>query len=194
MRLANLMPAKLMPAGALLLAAFVLAGCPTTLVERAVEARSSGDIITDNEIVIDVNTIMADLGTVNASTEIYEQRLLVTGLFDDKAVYDEFKARVSEVEKVKALYWHVTYMSEADQETAGLISWDEVIILDNKVGVNLIGQKDIADVNFRVTADGFSTVYLLGRARSQEELDLALSTARGTEGVKKVVHYVEVRP
>ena len=189
MRLANLMPA-----GALLLAAFVLAGCPATLVERAVEARSSGDIVTDNEIVIDVNTIMADLGTVNASTEIYEQRLLVTGLFDDKAVYDEFKERVSEVEKVKALYWHVTYMSEADQETAGLISWDEVIILDNKVGVNLIGQKDVADVNFRVTADGFSTVYLLGRARSQGKLDLALSTARGTEGVKKVVNYVEVRP
>ena len=194
MRLANMMPANLMPAGALLLAAFVLAGCPATVIERAVEARSSGDIITDNEIVIDVNAIMADLGTVNASTEIYEQRLLVTGLFDDKAVYEEFKERVSKVEKVKALYWHVTYMSEADQEAAGLISWDEVIILDNKVGVNLIGQKDVADVNFRVTADGFSTVYLLGRARSQGELDLALSTARGTEGVKKVVNYVEVRP
>jgi len=189
MRLTNLFPA-----GALLLAAFVLAGCPTTVIERAVEARSSSDIITDNEIVIDVNAIMADMGTVSASTEIYEQRLLVTGLFDDKAVYDEFQQRVSKVEKVKALYWHVTYMSEADQEAAGLLSWDEVVVLDNSVGVNLIGQKDIADVNFRVTADAFGAVYLLGRARSQGELDLALATTRDTEGVKKVVNYVEVRP
>ena len=181
-------------ASVLLLAAFMLAGCPVTLVERAVEARSSGDIVTDNEIVIDVNQIMANLGTVDASTEIYEQRLLVTGLFDDKALYDEFKQRVGEVPKVKALYWHVTYMSKADQASAGLLSWDDVIILDGKVGVNLIKQKDIADVNFRVTADSFATVYLLGRARSQGELDLALAAARGTEGVKKIVNYVEVRP
>jgi hyperosmotically inducible protein len=185
---------SLLPAGVLLLAAFGLAGCPITIVERAVEARSAGDILTDNEIVIDVNAIMADLGTVKASTEIYEQRLLVTGLFDDQALYDEFQRRVSEVPKVKALYWHVTFMSEADQEVANLLSWDEVLILDSKVGVNLIGQKDIADVNFRVTADSFGVVYLLGRARSQGELDLALATARNTEKVRKVVNYVEVRP
>ncbi len=189
MRVSNLLPAS-----ALLLAAFVLAGCVITAVERVVEARSAGDIVTDNEIVIDVNAIMADLGTIKASTEIYEQRLLVTGMFDDKALYDEFHQRVGEVAKVKALYWHVTYMSEADQASADLLSWDDVIILDNKVGVNLISEKDIADVNFRVTADSFANVYLLGRARSQGELDLALAAARGTEGAKIVVNYVEVRP
>ncbi len=189
MRLTNVFSAS-----GLLLATFVLAGCVITAVERVVEARSAGDIVTDNEIVIDVNAIMADLGTVSASTEIYEQRLLVTGLFDDRALLDEFHQRVGEVAKVKALYWHVTYMSEADQASAGLLSWDDAIILDNKVGVNLISEKDIADVNFRVTADRFANVYLLGRARSQGELDLALAAARGTEGAKKIVNYVEVRP
>lgn len=187
-------PTSLLSAGTLLLAAFALAGCPVTLVERAVEARSTSDIVTDNEIVLDVNKIMADLGTIKASTEIYEQRLLVTGLFDDKALYDEFRQRVGEVEGVKALYWHAVYMSEADQKSANLLSWDDVLILDNKVGLNLIAEKDVADVNFRVAADSFATVYLLGRARSQGELDLALAAARGTEGVKKVVNYVEVRP
>ena len=33
---------------------------------------------------MDINAIMAKLGTIKASTEIYEQRLLITGLFDDK--------------------------------------------------------------------------------------------------------------
>ena len=36
--------------------------------------------------------------------------------------------------------------------------------------------------------------YLLGRARSQEELDKALAAVRGTEGVRKVVNYAVVRP
>ena len=89
MRLTNVFSAS-----GLLLATFVLAGCVITAVERVVEARSAGDIVTDNEIVIDVNAIMADLGTLKASTEIYEQRLLVTGMFDDKALYDEFHQRV----------------------------------------------------------------------------------------------------
>jgi len=185
---------RLLPAAGLLLVALVLAGCPVTLVERAVEARSADDILTDNKIVLDVNEIMASLKTIKVSTEIYEQRLLLTGLLDDKALHDEFRDRVSKVEGVKALYWHVAYMSEADQASANLLGWDDVIILDNKVGVNLIAEKDVADVNFRVTADSFSTVYLLGRARSQGELDLALAAARGTEGAKKIVNYVEVRP
>jgi osmotically-inducible protein OsmY len=185
---------SLLPAGALLLAAFVLAGCPVTLVERAVEARSTDDIIADNKIVLDVNEIMVDLGTIDASTEIYEQRLLITGMFDDQAVYDEFRRRVGEVEGVKALYWHVVYMSEADQEAADLLTWDDVLVLDNKVGLNLIGEEDVADVNYRVAADSFAKVYLIGRARSQAELAVALAAARGTEGVKEVVNYVEVRP
>lgn len=185
---------RLLPAGALVLAALVLAGCPVTLVERAVEARSTDDIVADNQIVIAVNEIMVDLGTLDASTEIYEQRLLVTGLFDDKALHDEFRQKVGEVAGVRALYWHVTYMSDADRASAGLLSWDDVILLDNRVGLKLIGDEGIADVNFRVAADSFAKVYLLGRARSQGELDLALAAARGTEGVKDVVNYVEVRP
>ena len=84
-----------------------------------------------------------------------------------------------EVEGVKALYWQVVYMSEADRASANLLSWDDVLVLDNKVGLNLIAEKDVADVNFRVAADSFATVYLLGRARSQGELDLALAAARG---------------
>ncbi len=64
-----------------------LAGCPAqTAIAYAIEARSAEDIAKDTEIVVDVNKIMVDLGTIKASTEIYEQRLLVTGLFDDKAL------------------------------------------------------------------------------------------------------------
>lgn len=169
---------------------------PKTLIDRAIEARSTDDIVTDNRIVVDVNEIMVEYKTLKASTKIYEQRLLITGIFDDQKLFDEFSSKVLEIEGVKKLYWHVVFMSEEEQEKrdAELLDWDDVLVLNTKVGINLIGTRGVADVNFRSAVDSFSTTYLLGRARSQEELDKALAAVKDTEGVTKVVNYVVVRP
>ncbi|MFB3150214.1 MAG: hypothetical protein ACE10M_06550, partial [Alphaproteobacteria bacterium] len=40
---------------------------PKTLFDRVIEARSTKDIFKDNGIVIEVNKLMADLGTLEAS-------------------------------------------------------------------------------------------------------------------------------
>ena len=169
---------------------------PKTLIDRAIEARSSGDIAKDNEIVLAVNRIMADFGTIKASTEIYEQRLLVTGLFDDQKMHDQFRAKVNAVKGVKKLYWHVSVMTKQEQEKnkGKMIDWADAMVLDNKAGLKLVGTKAVADVNYRIAADAFSTVYMLGRARSKEEADKAIAALKGTEGMKKLVNYVEVRP
>ncbi len=182
------------------LAGLTLAACPSTppitLFERAIEARGTLDIIEDNRIVIDVNRIMADIRSIKASTEIYEQRLLITGLFDDKPSYDRFRKRVGEVKGVKKLYWHAAYMSKADQErqSGRLLGWVAAVALDVKVDAKLLVTRGVANVNFRTAVDSFGTVYLLGRARSGEELKKALAVTRGVKGVKRVVSYVEVRP
>lgn len=167
---------------------------PKTLIDRAIEARSTADIAKDNEIVIKVNAIMAKQTTIKASTEIYEQRLLVTGIFDDRATYDAFEKNVRAVQGVKKLYWHVRYMSDEDQKKAHLLDWPDVTVLSTKAQARLVGTAGVADVNFRTAADSFGIVYLLGRARSQEEADKALARVKDGDGVKKVVDYVEVRP
>lgn len=169
---------------------------PKTLVDRAIEARSAEDIAEDNRIVIDVNAIMADLGTIKASTEIYEQRLLITGIFDDKSVYDRFESRVREVEGVRELLWHAVYMSDEEQERrkAEMLGWEDVLILETRVDVELVSTRGVADVNFRTAADSFGTVYMLGRARSNEELVKAERAVRSTEGVRDVKNYAVVRP
>ncbi len=169
---------------------------PKTLVDRAIEARSSKDIIEDNRIVIDVNKVMAQLGTIKASTEIYEQHLLITGLFDDKATYDKFEAGVKKVTGIKQLYWHVHYMPEAEQQRrkAEMIDWKDALVIGAKVRANLIGTRGVADVNIRTVVDSFATVYVLGRARSNEEMKKALDVISRTEGVKKVVNYAYMKP
>lgn len=182
-----------LPAGAQLLD---ILKAPKTLVDRAIEARKGEDIVKDNQIVLKVNKLMAELTTIKASTEIYEQRLLVTGIFEDKALYDKFHAGVKKIEGVKQLYWHVRYMPEAEKKAREkeMIDWKDALVLDAKAGLSLVETRGVADVNYRVAVDAFSAVYLIGRARSDEELKKALSAVRGTEGVKKVVNYVEVRP
>ena len=177
---------------------FDILTAPKTLFDRAIEARSFSDILEDNRIVGEVNAIMVDLGTIRASTEIYEQRLLITGMFNDKKIYDQFLTDVKKISGVKKLYWHVTYMTEKAQERREekkeLLKWVDVLSLDISVGLNLVGTRGIADVNFKVAADAYSNVYLMGRARSQPEMDKAVKAARKTEGVKKLYNYAIVRP
>lgn len=183
------------PAGAQLLDVLT---APKTLIDRAIEARSMGDIAKDNEIVLKVNKVMADVGSIKASTEIYEQRLLITGFFDDKATYDKFEKGVRAVPEVKKLYWHVVYVPKADLEakkkSGELADWTDVLGMETKAKARLIGTKGVADVNFRVTGDPTRTLYLIGRARSQEEMTKAVARLKEGEGVKRVVSYVDVRP
>lgn len=167
---------------------------PKTLIDRAIEARSAADIAKDNEIVLKVNGIMADLGTIKASTEIYEQRLLITGVFDDKALYERFEQKVRAIKGVRKLYWHVSYVAKDDARRQQMLDWADATTMATKAQARLIGTGGVADVNFRTTADAFANVYLLGRARSGEEAKKALSRARDGNGVKKVVNYVDVRP
>ncbi len=167
---------------------------PKTLIDRAIEARSASDIATDNEIVLKVNGVMADIGTAKASTEIYEQRLLVTGLFDNKAVYDKFQQGVRNVRGVKQLLWHVTYMTKADQQKNKLMDWPDVVAMEAKARGRLIGTAGVADVNYRVTGDATGTLYVIGRARSAEEENRAIKRLWDGENVKNVVNYIQVRP
>lgn len=167
---------------------------PKTLVDRAIEARSAGDIAKDNEIVLKVNGVMADIGTAKASTEIYEQRLLVTGLFDNKTVYDQFEKGVRNVRGVKQVLWHVTYMIKTDQDKNKLMDWPDVVAMEAKARGRLIGTAGVADVNYRVTGDASGTLYVIGRARSAEEQDRAIKRLWDGENVKNVVNYIEVRP
>jgi osmotically-inducible protein OsmY len=167
---------------------------PKTLIDRAIEARSASDIAKDNVIVVKVNGYMGKHTTIKASTEIYEQRLLITGLFDDKSTYEQFQKDVRSIEGIKKLYWHVTYLDKNDPKRKTLPSWADTVEIGVKAQGRLIGTKGVADVNFRTTVDSYGNLYVIGRARSQEEANKAIARLKEGEGVKKVVNYIDVRP
>jgi osmotically-inducible protein OsmY len=62
-----------------------------------------------------------------------------------------------------------------------------------RVRSDLVFNGKVRSVNYTVeTVNG--SVYLIGSARSQAELDQATAAARYTPDVKRVVSYVEIRP
>jgi hyperosmotically inducible protein len=187
----------------LLFATSVLPGCVlpgpplpwVAMFERTIEARSFNDIAEDYRILLDANARMVDVGTLDASTEVYEQRLLVTGVFDDQETHDRLRNEFESIDGVKRLYWHAAYLTETEREQHGrILDWPHAVYLDNSVGVNLVKTADVADINLRVAADPLSTIYLLGRARSPEEHEKAIQVARETTGVRDIVDYIEIRP
>jgi len=72
--------------------------------------------------------------------------------------------------------------------------WTDAVELDARVGFSLIETAGIADVNLRVAVDAFANVFVLGRARSDEELQKAIEVSSETEGVGVVINYIEMRP
>jgi hyperosmotically inducible protein len=181
----------------LLVIGAILSSCaaPVTIVQRAMEERSAADITKDNEIVIDVNQLMAKYETISVSTEIYEQRLVVYGLLDDKATYDGFRKDTEAVEGIKQLHWHVLLMTEAEQKAKE----DEMLGFSGGLKVKAVIEKDWLDteglnsLNYRVAVGALGEAYVLGRAFTAAERDKALAVVRNTSGVTNVVDYVEVR-
>ncbi len=167
---------------------------PKTLIERAAEARSVSDIAKDNAIVVKVNAAMAKQATIKASTEIYEQRLLVTGLFADKAAYDAFQSDVKAVEGVRKLYWHVTYLAENDPKRKTLPDWTDTLAISTKAQARLTKTVAGRYVNFRVTGDSYGNLYVIGRAYTKDEANEVVAALKDGDGVKKVVNYIDVRP
>jgi osmotically-inducible protein OsmY len=65
--------------------------------------------------------------------------------------------------------------------------------ISSQIRSNLVFASQVRSVNYTIeTANG--SVYLIGSARSQAELDRVAEAARNVPNVKRVVSYVEIRP
>src|SRR5207253_6771195 len=65
--------------------------------------------------------------------------------------------------------------------------------ISSRLRTELVFNANIRSVNYTIETVNKS-VYLIGSARSQAELDAATTMARNTPDVKRVVSYVEIRP
>lgn len=175
----------------------LLAACtqPTGLVNVAsspAEDRSFETLSADTAITFDINEIL--LGEkyrdlfAEISTDAYERVVLLTGTVK----FAQNKQRATElVRGVKGVKRIVNELQVTNDYGIGTAAND--LWIETKLKVLLLGTKDIRSINYRWRSVN-GTVYVIGAARSQQEMNTVLDVIRKTDRVKKVINHAWVRP
>jgi osmotically-inducible protein OsmY len=188
----------------LILAAFLpilLGGCPVAIVgglaaaggagyaanqERGVSGTADDMAIKTNiqNAWLQVNPLMQR----DFNVTVYEGRTLLTGTTSSPELKAQAKQVASQIPGVRAVY------DEIDV-APGEGTWQSVrdTWISAQIRSNLVFNSQVRSVNYTIdTVNG--SVYLIGSARSQTELERVTDAARNVPYVKRVVSYVEIRP
>ena len=175
----------------------LLAACtqPTGLVNVAsspAEDRSFETLSADTAITFDINEIL--LGEkyrdlfAEISTDAYERVVLLTGTVK----FAQNKQRATDlVRGVKGVKRIVNELQVTNDYGIGAAAND--LWIETKLKVLLLGTKDIRSINYRWRSVN-GTVYVIGAARSHQEMNTVLDVIRKTDRVKKVINHAWVRP
>jgi osmotically-inducible protein OsmY len=179
----------------------MLGGCAGVLVAGGIAAAGGGGYaaaqergvsgaVGDLEIQTDVERAFVDNGPglrEGITTTVYQGRAMLTG----RVAMPDMKARAVQVAGrvpgVKALYDEVEVTTPGSTWDATKDAW-----ITARLRSEMMLDPDIRSGNYTIdTSNG--SVYLIGSARTQAELELATRIARYIPGVKRVVSYVELR-
>lgn len=198
--------------GAALLATFVMSGCVQVLTETAKKARedrTTGDQVADGRISTGILSRLSgkDKGLLlDVNADVWEQRVLLTGALSDPKVRGEVVQLVRQDQRVRQVYDEIQIVSNSEQEArreqaekekqenpSGARQVVSDFWISTKIEAQLVAASGVRSVNYRWRSVR-NTVYIIGRARSPEELNKVLETCRATDGVKSVRHFVEIKP
>jgi hyperosmotically inducible protein len=199
-------------AGLILVLALGTTGCTQVLTEtakKALEDRNTEDQVTDTKIGTGILSGLADKDKsllLDVNADVWEQRVLLTGTLDDPKTKEEVLQLVRADQRIRKLYDEIQIVTKAEQaqRREAAKSKDEPkkegvgqavndFWIETKISAQLITTPHVTSVNYRWRSVR-NIVYLIGRARSQEELNTVLETIRKTEGVKQVKPFVDIKP
>ena len=175
-----------------------LGGCadptaPLDVATSVAEDRPFGQVANDAAIKLEFDR---QLGTGSATSrlffdvncDVYEGRMMLTGSVKTQADRERVVTLARNVRGVKVVYDDVQVT-----DAGGVGNTAKDVLIEAKIKAKLVGAKGIKSINFRWQSIN-GTVYLIGRARSQAELNAVLAVIKDTEDVKGVVSHAEVAP
>jgi osmotically-inducible protein OsmY len=123
----------------------------------------------------------------NITTTVYGDKVLLTG----SSPTPQAKAQADQIARqtpgVRAFYDEIQVGPNEDAGGLGNDAW-----ITARVRSDLVFDPDIRSGNYTIETDRGS-VYLIGSARSQAELDKVTQHARYVPGVQRVVSYIDIR-
>jgi osmotically-inducible protein OsmY len=179
----------------------VLGGCPAAIVAglgaaggagyAANQERGTGGTVDDLKIKTNIQNAWLQTNPLmqrDLNVTVYEGRTLLTGTAPNPEFKAQAKEVASRVQGVRAIYDEIEVAPAESAWDSAKDTW-----ITSRVRTELTFNPDVRSVNYSIETANKS-VYLIGSARSQAELDIATTAARTTPDVKRVVSYVEIRP
>jgi hyperosmotically inducible periplasmic protein len=87
----------------------------------------------------------------------------------------------------------VAFAADSDTDRNKPATFVKDSMITTKIKTKLAAENPASMANIKVDTDKDGVVWMSGTAKSQEEVDKAVSIARGTEGVKNVRNDVKVQ-
>lgn len=183
-----------LPIALMLCLGLILSGCAAAVVGGAaaggavaVQERGFGDAISDTTIRAEINGLWAQERLSyfsNLNLQVQEGRVLVSGAVTDP---DQRAKAIELTRKVKGVREVYNEIDVTNEGGLGVYARDSAIVTE--LNSRMLFDGNIRSGNFSVEAVN-GTVYLLGVARTQDELDRVLTIARNIRGVRRVVNHV----
>ena len=186
-----------------------IGGCTqvvTSAAQKAWEDRTTEDQVTDAKITTNIIDQMTDIDKgllLDVSVDVWEGRVMLTGVLDSAKTRDAIGAIAKSDKRVKALYNEIKVVTTAEvearreqaenKEDSGSGGAVNDFWLETKIKAQLLTSKGVTSVNY-FWRSVQNDVYVIGRSGSQMERDKVLATIRATEGVKSVKHFIQIKP
>jgi osmotically-inducible protein OsmY len=170
---------------------FMVVGTGAAVTTSAAEERGIGGVLSDSSIKTRIQVrYMEQNPTLAQSIDVVvrQGRVLLTGTIKDPRM---------QIDAVR-LAWKVDGVQEVIDETVvggggGLGAYANDTWITTQIKSKMIFEKEIQSLNYNIQSLK-STVYIMGIAQSQRELDRVIDIARRTSKVKKVISYVTLKP
>lgn len=198
---------NLAPVAFLCLVVWALASSCATVVQdvavKALESRSTEDQVTDAKVytgILDRLSRKDKSLLLDVNADVWEQRVLLTGVLDNEAAIKEVQSLVKEDNRVKTIYNEIKFVSAAEKEKrrkdkeSGGGDKNETsndFWLETKIKAQLLTNTKISSVNYRWRSV-LNNVYIIGKSADSAERDLVISTIGGVKGVKGTKDFITV--
>src|ERR1700730_9883784 len=178
-----------------------LGGCPVAIVGGLAAAGGAGYAANQERGVtgtFDDMTIKTNIQNAwlqvnplmhrDCTIAVYEGRTLLTGMTPTPELKAQAAQVASQIPGVRAIYNEIEVAPGEGAWASVKDTW-----ISSQIRSNLVFASQVRAVNYTIdTVNG--SVYLIGSARTQAELDRVTEAARNVPNVKRVVSYVEMLP
>lgn len=165
-------------------------GVGATAGTAAMEERGLSGAADDTALRLRINALLSDKDERlwrKVGMQVYMGRVLLTGTVETPEMRAEAVKLAWQAEGVKEVINEIQLAGSAGASGFARDTW-----ISTQLKSALLFDKQVASINYSIeTVAG--TVYLIGLAQDQRELDRVMNHARGLNYVKKVVNYVKIK-